>query len=417
MLDRAIASGPAIKADLPKAPVVQAPSASQASAGRLLVMAHFVYAGRVGGAEHMLYNLLRGFSHEPVGLTVACATRANLDPTMADELDTMPGVQLVETGGRGPRFIAEQAACLNPSLAGEATLFPNYFVPPVLPSRLGRVAVVLHDLQYRHFPANFSAGKRAWLTASQGFAVRRADQVITISQFVADDAARCFGAGVARRTMVIPNPISWERFGDSSEPAFIERPYVLTVAAQYPHKNLETLLRAFARLAATDPNPMLVLCGQDYGGLRGVAAGDGATGRGGLRPMLEALDLGERVIMTGYLDDAALGRWYRHAAMFAFPSVFEGFGMPAVEALGFGLPVLTTRCTALPETTLGLAVYVEDPYGEQEWASHMTAILRNPAAFRPSPDKVERLRSHYSVGRVARLYLRACGLSPSSDIA
>lgn len=415
MLDRAVPSGPAADSDLPITTVVPPPPISQASAERLIVMAHFVYAGRVGGAEHMLYNLLRGFSREPVRLTVACATRANLDPAMANELDAMPGVQVVETGGRGPRFLAEQAACLSPSLAGTATLFPNYFVPPVLPSRLGRVAVVLHDLQYRHFPANFSAGKRAWLTASQGFAVRRADQVITISQFVADDAARCFGASVARRTVVIPNPISWERFGDSSEPAFIDRPYVLTVAAQYPHKNLETLLRAFARVAAADPDPMLVFCGQDYGGLRGVAASDGATGRGGLRPMLEALGLGERVIMTGYLDDVALGRWYRQAAMFAFPSVFEGFGMPAVEALGFGLPVLTTRCTALPETTLGLAAYVEDPYGEQEWASHMAAILRNSAAFRPLPAEVERLRSHYSVNRIARLYLKACGLPLSGD--
>lgn len=396
-------------------PGVKASATNPAGAGRLVVMAHFVYAGRVGGAEHMLYNLLRGFSHEHVGLTVACATRANFDPAMADGLDAVPGLRWVETGGRGPRFLAEQAACMDPRLAGEATLFPNYFVPPVLPSRLGRISVVLHDFQYRQFPANFSAGKRAWLAASQGFAVRRADQVITISQFVADDAARWFGGSVARRIVVIPNPISWQRFGDSPEPSFIDRPYVLTVAAQYPHKNLETLLRGFARVAAADPNPMLVLCGQDYGGLHGVAASNGVPGRGGLRPMLEALGLGERVIMTGYLDDVALGRWYRHASMFAFPSVFEGFGMPAVEALGFGLPVLTTRYTALPETTLGLAAYVEKPYDEQEWASHMAAILRNPAAFRPSLAEVERLRSHYSVARVARLYLEACGLRTAGN--
>ena len=139
-----------------------------------------------------------------MALTVACAARANLDPQAARELDAMPGVRLVETGGRGPRFLAEQVACLNPGLAAEATLFPNYFVPPVLPSRLGRVAVVLHDLQYRHFPANFSRRKRAWLAASQGFAMRRADRVIAISQFVADDAARCFGGTVARRVAVVP---------------------------------------------------------------------------------------------------------------------------------------------------------------------------------------------------------------------
>ncbi len=390
----------------------QAPAAAAArnAAGRLVVMAHFVYAGRVGGAEHMLYNLLRGFSAEQVRLTVACATRSNLDPRAASELGGMAGVRLVETGWGGPRFLAEQAACLAPDIAGEATLFPNYFVPPVIPRRLGRVVVVLHDLQYRHFPAHFSTRKRAWLTLSQGFATRRADRVIAISEFVAHDAVRCFGATVARRISVVPNPISWKRFGnvpDTSSPdtSPIDRPYVLTVAAQYPHKNLQTLLRAFARVAATDPDPVLVLCGQDYGGLRGVAAG-----RDGLRPMLEALGIGERVRMTGYLDDAALGRWYRHAAMFAFPSVFEGFGMPAVEALGFGLPVLTTRCTAIPQTTLGLAGAVEDPYGVEEWADRIAAILRDPAAFRPRAADVERLRAHYGVARIARLYLDACGL-------
>lgn len=405
MSDRSVSAGLAAEADRP------APPAPRKQAARLVVMAHFVYAGRVGGAEHMLYNLLRGFGRERVDTVVACAKRANLDPQAARELDATPGMRLVETGGRGPRFLAEQAACLRPSLRGDATLFPNYFVPPMLPSRLGRVAVVLHDLQYRHFPAHFSRRKRAWLAASQAFAMRRADRVIAISRFVAEDAERCFGGDVGCRTAVVPNPISWDRFGDPSGPAPLDRPYVLTVAAQYPHKNIETLLRGFARIAAADPNPMLVLCGQDYGGLRGVAAaGGGAAGRGGLRPLLQALGLDKRVVVTGYLDDVALGRWYRHAAMFAFPSVFEGFGMPAVEALGFGLPVLTTRCTALPETTLGLAAAVDDPFDEAEWASRTAAILRDPAAFRPSPADVARVQAHYGTDRIARLYLEACGL-------
>jgi glycosyltransferase involved in cell wall biosynthesis len=372
----------------------------------LVVMAHFVYAGRVGGAEHMLYNLLRGFDEVAATVRVVCGSRGNLDPRTVAELDRMPQTQVLEAGGGGPRFLAEQRACLDRSLRGEAVLFPNYFLPPVVPRRLGRTAVVLHDLQYRHFPEHFAPKKRAWLRLAQGLAMHRADRVITLSEFVAGDAVRRFGAGLARKLAVVPNPISWERFaGGVSQPSPLDRPYVLTVAAQYPHKNLETLLRGFAQVAAKDRDTMLVLCGQDYGGLRGVAAG-----RGGIRPVLEALGLTQRVIITGYLDDATLGRWYRHAALFAFPSVFEGFGMPAVEALGFGLPVLTTRCTALPESTLGLASYVNDPYRSEEWAARIAAILADPDAARPTAQDVRRLKDHYHTARIARLYLQACGL-------
>ena len=102
----------------------------------------------------------------------------------------------------------------------------------------------------------------------------------------------------------------------------------------------------------------------------------------GLRGLIDELGLSDRVILTGYLDDAALGRWYRHAALFAFPSLFEGFGMPPVEALGFGLPVLTTDRTALPEVTLGLARLVSEPENPAAWASHLAEMLRTGA--RPS---------------------------------
>ena len=97
------------------------------------------------------------------------------------------------------------------------------------------------------------------------------------------------------------------------------------MAAQYAHKNLRTLLRAFATVAARDRDVMLVLCGQPYGGLRGVKSGTDEIGS-----LVEALGLSGRVLLTGYDDDRALGDWYRHAALFAFPSLFEGFGMPAL---------------------------------------------------------------------------------------
>lgn len=373
---------------------------------KLLVAAQFVFHGKVGGAEHMLYNVLRGLHAVGVELGVLCAGRGNLDPAFSKEMDLLQPGSLVECGGgNGSRFIAEQRACLQ-QVKGDAVLFPNYFVPPIVPRGLGRVAMVLHDIQYRHFPLNFSAKKRAWLAVSQGFAMRRADTVIAISDFVRDDLLRLYGRRFASKVVTIPNPISWDRFdplpsevGDAP----VNRPYILSVAAGYAHKNLDVLVKAFARVAKIDQDIQLVLCGQDYARLRGVPGT-----RMGLSALVADLGLQERVIITGYVDDAMLGRLYRNASMFVFPSLFEGFGMPPVEALGFGLPTLTTALTALPETTMGLADTVDDPANIDEWATRIVQIVRTPNAYRPASTDVARLRRHYSPRRIGLQYAKAC---------
>ena len=369
---------------------------------RLLVSGHFVYEGRVGGAEQMLYNLLLGLAELNAKTTVLCADAARLAGSFRQEVEVRPRLQLRASGGRGPRFIAEQHACLDRALTADAILFPNYFLPPVVPHRLGRTAVVLHDLQYRHFPQYFSARKRAWLRVVQTFAMARADRVFVISDFVRRDVLRVFGARYAAKIVVAPNPICWTRFEppDGTDFRPLQRPYILSVAAHYPHKNLHTLIRAFAELSTRDRDIQLVLCGQDYALLHGVGGV-----KTGLRPLIAELGLTERVTLTGYLDDVALGRWYRHAALFAFPSLFEGFGMPPVEALGFGLPVLTSGMTALPETTLRLAHEVTQAENPAAWAAAMRDLLRAGETMRLGAGEVARVRAIYSPVVCAQRYL------------
>jgi glycosyltransferase involved in cell wall biosynthesis len=383
----------------PTDPIPPAPVAAD-----LLVTAHFVRAGRVGGAEHMLYNLVHGLAGRTRRVSVLCGSRHDLDPGFVAALGDRGSAGVVETGGGGSRFLAEQRACLDPAISGDAILFSNYFVPPVLPRRLGKTSVVLHDMQYRHFPQYFSATKRSWLRMAHRFALRRADRMIAISEFGRKDAIHWLGRSAESKLAVIPNPISWLRFGSGSDARPLERPYILSVAAHYPHKNLEVLIRAFVTLSRRDRDIMLVLCGQDYRNLTGVSH----RPAGGLRQLIDELGIGDRVLSTGYIDDLALGQWYRHAACFAFPSVFEGFGMPAIEALGFGLPTLLTRCTAIPETSLGLGTYVDQPTSADEWAARLGEMTRRKAAFAVAPGDVARLRRHYAPERIAGLYLDTC---------
>jgi glycosyltransferase involved in cell wall biosynthesis len=237
------------------------------------------------------------------------------------------------------------------------------------------------------------------LRLSHARAMRHADKVIFISEFVRQDAIRWFGS-VAQRGIVIPNPISWDRFAvNSGSPSPEDRPYILSVAAHYAHKQLDVLLKAFAEFSHDRPDYCLVLVGQLAGNLVGNLDKSSTLGR-----LIAELQLTDRVRMTGYITDAELGNYYRHAAAFAFPTVFEGFGMPVVEALGFGLPCLTTRCTAIPETTLGLATYLDNPADVGEWASRLQELVDAP---RLSPIQIQQVRNRYAPLTIGHQYKSA----------
>lgn len=310
----------------------------------------------------------------------------------------------------GPnRFVRATRAASRVGSGADAILFTNYFTPPVLTRRV-RTATVIHDLQYRHHPAYFSRRKRAWLRSAHGFTLRRAGVVIAISRSVREDLLRAHGRRWAPKVRTIWNPVSWSRLepaavsagsvtGPAPDP--VPGPYILAAAAHYPHKNLTTLIAAFGELVkrGIDRGARLVLAGQIGKGLHGVAWTPDIIGQ------IESMGLGDRVIVTGYVDDARLGDLYRGARVFAFPSLFEGFALPPVEALGFGLPVLTTRRGSIPEVTLDLARYLEDPLDHEAMAAALQEIWADPDRFRPSGEDVERVRRTFDPEVIATRYL------------
>ncbi len=366
----------------------------------VIVSGHFLQAGRVGGAEHMVYNLVRGLWANGVDVTLLCARSSRIDAAFRNELAAR-GTPLVAAGSYGKRFIAEQASCFDRRLCADGILFPNYFTPPLLPARFGRVVTVIHDFQYRSFPELTPPLRRIWLHLAHRLTFARADKVIVPSEFVLRAVRRLHGRKAAAKTAVIPNPISWDRFegGAVDAPPLGGQPYVLSVAAHYPHKNLAVLIRAFAALHPRFPETKLVLVGQLPAALMGVR--DRADRLGGL---IRETGLDGSIVTTGYIDDRALGALYRHASVFVLPSLFEGFGMPAVEALGFGVPTITTRCGALPEVTMGQAILVDRPADPREWADRLAAVLRAPARHRVAAASMTKIRRHYAPERVGAIY-------------
>lgn len=362
-----------------------------ASGRSIAISCCFVRTGRVGGAEYMLKNLVAGLS----------AARDRDDEIIAyGPSEFVLGLESVTPVvlESGNRFIGDWKAA-RAGAGCDGFLFPNYFTPPG--SYSGRVVTVIHDLNYRHFPGQFSRAKRLWLRAVHHYSLYRSDRVIVISDFVARDISAQYGRGFRATVEVIPNPVSWDRFVSRGDPEedYDSRRYILTVGAAYPHKNLETLIRAFSKLAARVDDVDLAIVGATGSMLVGVTRTSDANA------LVAELGISERVDILGHVGDEHLGRLYRHATVFAFPSLFEGFGMPPVEALGLNLPALTTSRAAIPESTLGQANYVQDPCDPDEWAARLEEILEDPDSYRPRDPAA--IRRHYSVERVGAMYYRA----------
>jgi glycosyltransferase involved in cell wall biosynthesis len=200
--------------------------------------------------------------------------------------------------------------------------------------------------------------------------VRKAQHVITVSQNTANDLVEWLDVPREKVTAIPLAPSPRVRpVSDTSLDVFrmkweIDRPYVIAVGTLEPRKNLPTLLRAFARIK-DQVDHQLVLVGPE-----GWMTGE-------LNRTLQELDLGDRVRLTGFVSDEELGGWYSAADLFAFPSYYEGFGLPTVEAMRCGTPVLASNTSSFPEV-VGDAGVLISPRDEDLWAETMRELLLNP---------------------------------------
>jgi glycosyltransferase involved in cell wall biosynthesis len=358
------------------------------------VSACFVRAGRVGGAEHALYNLLDGLRSVTASDPWSVITAEPLVPGF----DLAPLVpRAVHLPGVHNRVAVE--TLMLPTVRGiDHWLLPNYYTPVGL---RGRIVTVIHDAQHEHFPENFSPRKRAWLRAAHRHTMRRADVVVAISAFVGDDLVRIHGDRFARKVVVIPNAVSFDRLQPGSLPAGVpsDREIVLCVSGAYRHKNLPTLVRAFAEVTRRRTDAYLVIVGQAPELLLGARKGTDVG------VLVGELGLADRVTVLGYVTDPQLGALYRAAAVLAMPSVFEGFGLPVVEALGLGVPVVSTHAGSPPGVAFGVPTLVENSYDALEFAERLLAVLADRPRYAPTDEQSARIKAHYSPHRIARSYV------------
>ncbi|MCA9834970.1 MAG: glycosyltransferase family 4 protein [Thermomicrobiales bacterium] len=234
--------------------------------------------------------------------------------------------------------------------------------------------VTVHDLAFLKYPDQLPGSRRNWLIGATRLSAKRAAKIITVSHATANDLREWLDIP-EEKVQAIPLATSGKvaRVEGRGLDIFrmkweIDRPYVLAVGTLEPRKNLPTLLRAFARIKDKIDH-QLVLVGPE-----GWLTGE-------LKATLEELNLGDRVRLTGWVSDEELGGWYSGADLYTFPSYYEGFGLPAIEAMRCGAPVLCSDNSAFPEV-VGDAGVLIPAESIDAWAETMLAVLEDEALRR-----------------------------------
>jgi glycosyltransferase involved in cell wall biosynthesis len=235
---------------------------------------------------------------------------------------------------------------------------PSHVVPFLAP---GVTLTVVHDLAFERFPAAYGAAARSYLRLTTRWAERRCRLLLTVSRATADDLHRLHGVDPARLRVVplgggdaparAPDP---EAARARTAALGIDRPFVLHVGRVEPRKNQVAALRAVERL----PDLLLVSVGDVM---------DAAMGA--------ALEASGRCRRLGRVPQSDLEALYACAGALVFPSLYEGFGLPVLEAMRRGVPVVTAAVSSLPEVGGEAALYVDDPRDEAGLAAAIEMAL------------------------------------------
>jgi glycosyltransferase involved in cell wall biosynthesis len=287
-------------------------------------------------------------------------------------------------GPLGPAGALELARAAR-AAAPDVVHCPHF--PTPLPKR-GPLVVTLHDLIPLLVPGVMPSATRRFVYASWNRrAARIADRVLVPSRHTAADVARVLRLA-GDRILVTPEaaddftagPVA-ELMGPAKE--MVSGPYVLALASVRAHKDLETLLRAWAAVAPRFP------------GVRLLLVGEGPATHGD-----------PRVIYTGRLPDEELRALYASARVFVFPSRYEGFGLPPLEAMAFGAPVVCAAAASLPEVTGAAAL--QFPAGDTDALAEALASVLSDTGLRERLSRLGHIRaSEFRWARTAALTVAA----------
>lgn len=247
-------------------------------------------------------------------------------------------------------------------------LHVQFTAPPFCPVP---VVATIHDLAFEHMPETFTRRGSLQLKLTVRSTAKKAASILTVSEYSRQDIIKTYKLP-SEKVVVTYNGIephftlnasSQNEIQELRSRYGISRDYILAVGSLQPRKNLVRLIHAYSELRSRNNgfNHQLVIVG------RKLWLADGIFDE------VKKQQWADDVILTGYVNDNDLAALYRSANAFVYPSLFEGFGLPPVEAMACGTPVITSNNSCLPEVTGDAAILI-DPYNEREMADTILKV-------------------------------------------
>lgn len=272
-----------------------------------------------------------------------------------------PNVRVIDC--RASRYSLTEQFLLPLTIPRDTNLFFSPHYPTPLLYR-GRFAVTVHDLSHLVVPEIASNPfKRAYASTMLNNVRRRAALILTVSNFSKSELLRCTRGPRTDNIMTVHEGVANEWFDAQKLPRSRLRPYLVYVGNIKPYKNVSRLVEAFIGVMKSVPHDLLIV-----GKYEGLITGetDGFFAR--------AKSAGERIQLTGHVSQPELLSLVANADALVLPSLYEGFGLPPLEAMAAGVPVLVARAAALPEICGDAALYC-DPLNVEDLDAGLVSIL------------------------------------------
>jgi len=261
---------------------------------------------------------------------------------------------------------------LLPSLIDKCDVFwsPHYNIP-LFPIKAKYRIVTIHDVYHLACRHELGLAQKLYAQIVLSLAVRLSDKIITVSNFSRDEIIR-YTRIRKDKIEVIYNGVDFDRFNLSQSnltktDSIIQGKYVLFVGNVKPHKNIIRLLESFELVLKELPELKLLVVGKKENFINGVT---------GLKELIDMKKMDQNIIFSGYVEDEDLPAVYKNAELLVFPSLYEGFGLPPLEAMSAGIPVLASTSASIPEVCGDASMYA-DPLNITEIAWKMIEILKS----------------------------------------
>ncbi len=244
---------------------------------------------------------------------------------------------------------------------------PHYNVP-LLPVRAKHRVVTIHDVYHLAYMHTLKLVEKMYVRMVLPLAAVLSEKVITVSSFSKSEIVKYTGIR-SEKIEVIYNGVDYLKFNDTKgvNTLNLSGRYLLYVGNVKPHKNIVGLINAFAIFHTSFPDVKLVIVGKKDNFIHGIQ---------NLDAFIKSLGIDRHIVFTGFVESDALYSLYKNAQVFVFPSFYEGFGLPPVEAMATGVPVVASRSASIPEVCGDAAIYV-DPNNPQDIAQGIIKIFRD----------------------------------------